>query len=133
MTTKEKIEVMKAYDEGKMIQYREKDGEIWVDWVWKSSEPSWDWFHQEYRIKQYRPYVDTLEMIEDFKKRFNIKVPLDAMPIVRVKHKTLKDKNFVPESSDESTILLVSIWNMEELFDNYTYLDGSPCGKKENE
>ena len=50
MTTKEKIEVMQAYEEGKQIQIRA----IRInksDWVDSYGEPNWDWDFFEYRIK----------------------------------------------------------------------------------
>ena len=75
MTTQEMIEVMKAYDKGKTIQWSSKANKTWADCT---DEPCWNWNWNDYRIKpesKYRPYRDTEEMIEDFKKRFNAKVP----------------------------------------------------------
>ena len=55
MTTKEKIEVMQAYLDGKPIEskpkkprYREETG--WASWV-SHTEPVWDFWSCEYRIK----------------------------------------------------------------------------------
>ena len=63
MTTQEKIEVMKAYEDGKTIQ-------AYSGFEWKNiRNPSWDWAHNDYRIKpeeKYRPYKDSDEMIADF-------------------------------------------------------------------
>lgn len=51
MTTKEKIEVMQAYLDGKQIQFREfplNGREKWMD---LTGEPAWKWGTYEYRIK----------------------------------------------------------------------------------
>lgn len=132
MTTQEKIEVMKAYEEGKKIQWSSKANPKWCDC---DGEPSWNWNWDEYRIKpesKYRPYKDTEEMIEDFKKRFNAKVPPYAMPMIWVRNKTFKDCRLITVFRDKVVMIIVSGEDMKELFKDYTYLDGSPCGKLED-
>lgn len=59
MTTKEKIEIMKAYDEGKLIQMRllngaSSDGSGWVDC---KKEPDWNWEACEYRIRPHDKFT----------------------------------------------------------------------------
>ena len=47
-TTKEMIEVMKGYEDGKIVQYKTHD----LDGSWLSlPHPSWDWAKYDYRIK----------------------------------------------------------------------------------
>lgn len=48
MTTKEQIEVMQAYIDGKEIQFKD---EFSIDWIDLDSSPSWNWVDNEYRIK----------------------------------------------------------------------------------
>ena len=48
MNTKERIEVMQAYLDGKAIEVKNKIDHKWVR-VW--IEPQWDWSTYEYRIK----------------------------------------------------------------------------------
>lgn len=136
MTTQEKIEVMKAYDEGKKIQGRIRAGEKWDDCV---GVPHWNWGINDYRIKpesKYRPYKDTEEMIADFKKRFNAKVPPYAMPMIWVRIKDDSDfAMLITEFGYRSVWCSViqegiPLW---KLFEDYVYLDGSPCGMKETE
>lgn len=130
MTTKEKIEVMKAYEEGKTIQAFDLEQGKWVN----CHNPTWNWLSFDYRIKpesKYRPYKDTEEMIEDFKKRFNAKVPPYAMPMIWVRNKTFKDCRLITVFRDKVVMIIVSGEDMKELFKDYTYLDGSPCGMKE--
>lgn len=79
---------------------------------------------------QYRPYKDTEEMIADYKERFNVSnVPPFCMPLIWVKYRDLCSlitgimPKFVVIEGDEYE-------SMEDLFEAYTYLDGSPCGKE---
>jgi hypothetical protein len=52
MDTKQKIEVMQAYVDGKKIEYKER-GTTFPYWTTFSfGEPSWNWGRCEYRIKQ---------------------------------------------------------------------------------
>ena len=50
MTTKEKIEVMEAYAEGKKIQFRMSGDKDWWNWTYPG-EPNWNWGDCDYRIK----------------------------------------------------------------------------------
>ena len=45
-TLPEKIEVMKAFDEGKKVQF--KEGDKWIDAV----SVGWNWVASDFRIKQ---------------------------------------------------------------------------------
>ena len=47
-TTKEKIAVMQAAEEGKTIQIRFGNKKEWVDLY---TTPGWDWVRCEYRVK----------------------------------------------------------------------------------
>lgn len=134
MTTQEKIEVMKAYAEGKTIQLRTLGSEKWMDWD-DDQEPNWNWETTEYRIRptdKYRPYKNTDEMIEDYKRRARIVTYDFCRPSIWIK------------SCDEFVSLITEfgidcVWrsvcqdgiSMKGLFDCFTYLDGSPCGRKE--
>lgn len=50
MNTKEKIEVMQAWEDGKPIQYKTSIRDMWNDWEY-SYEPNWNWEECKYRIK----------------------------------------------------------------------------------
>lgn len=80
--------------------------------------------------KKYRPYKDTEEMIEDFKERYNSRFDGHSqMPFIWVKDWGEKSliisfgKDWVDTGSD--------IYHLNDLFEKFTYLDGSPCGKFE--
>ena len=135
MNTQEKIEVMKAYAEGKTIQVREVNDKEWADWV-ISIEPEWDWVAADYRIKpeeKYRPYKDTEEMIEDFRKKVGMGYPKLFLPSVWVKKKADGSRKLVTEFGFTCVWLSVDPVGitMSKLSQDYTYLDGSPCGMKE--
>jgi len=133
MTTKEKIEVLQAYEDGKKIQckYR-KDGDVkWED----SPEPSWNFGCLDYRIKpepKYRPYIDTAEMITDWMKRFGTYDTNVVMPPIWIKDG--KDGKFhVTDYYHHSVGLFSCNKTLIDLFYGFTYLDGTPCGKEVTE
>lgn len=85
---------------------------------------------------KYRPYKDTDEMIADYKEHFKISnVPAFCIPLIWVKGKpnflTMEGTHFIVEIFDCAVRLGNSVIPLQNLFDNYTYLDGSPCGKVE--
>lgn len=131
-TTKEKIEVMQAYEEGKQIKCRKKgSGLPWVDWI-LPHEPAWDWENNDYEVKEepkYRPYKDTEEMINDFCERSGAKRSKMGKPFIWVKDGENKYLILVFEKDKVWTSFIS--FTMQELFETYTYCDGSPIGKLE--
>lgn len=55
MTTEQKIKVMKAYIDGKQIQYFSRST---FDWQDCKAVPIWDWVHYSYRIKPEEEQID---------------------------------------------------------------------------
>ena len=129
---KEILPILQAYAEGKQIQFQSIEGK-WDDFTHLSfdCEPS------RYRIKpeeEYRPYKDCEEMIDDYKVKHNIVNNEDVMPLIWVKHKASGRKyKYLIISFDEDNVWIADVgWkDMQDLFDDYKYLDGSPIGKKE--
>lgn len=83
---------------------------------------------------RYRPYKDTEEMIADYKERFMVgKIPDFCMPLIWLTHKADMNPFRVLITSYEKQFVCFFdvVRPMEELFNYYTYLDGSPCGKLE--
>lgn len=78
---------------------------------------------------QYRPYKDTDEMIADFKERFNVKVPPYAMPMIWVTDGAVC--SLITDIFPEEVLIYCDKESMKDLFEDCTYLDGSPCGIKE--
>lgn len=140
-TTKEKIVVMQAYDEGKQIQIKDGGYDDWSDWN-ADYEPNWDWQQFKYRIKPeepiYRPYESIDEMVEDYcDKSGELRLARLSMPYIWVKYKNKRwgdTKHLLTSFNNacegHSYVWIANGWvSLEELFDDYTYLNGSPCGK----
>ena len=92
------------------------------------------YFIEEQEEKKLRPYRDSDEMIEDFKKRFNVKVQPYEMPLIWIKIKDTDKKYLVVRFASALTIchnVEVYTLTLEDLVKCYTYLDGSPCGIEE--
>lgn len=129
-TTAEKIEVMKAYEEGKKIECKYSSFSNWEEWI-LPQEPAWDWAECDYRVKEgpkYRPYENTEEMIEDFCERSGAKRSKMGEPFIWVKDG--ESKTLIIALEKDVVWTTNCRWTMEELFESYTYCDGSPCGKK---
>jgi hypothetical protein len=98
----------------------------------------WNLFYlvEEPEEEKYRPYEDSDEMIEDFKERakkhYNanfFKCPMFHTSIW-VKNKGEEETHLI---TDFSKIIVKTSRDtifLEDLFEDYTYLDGTPCGKK---
>ena len=91
---------------------------------------------EEPEEEKYRPYKNTDEMIEDFKERAkSYEVNPSKCPMfnstIWVKDKKSSSKYLI-SAFGEIDIYLSSIdeYSLELLFEDFTYLDGSPCGKK---
>ena len=106
---------------------------------YSGNEASWNLFYlvEEPKEKELRPYRDSDEMVEDFKKRFNVKVPPYEMPLIWIKIKDTDKKYLIVRFASALTIchnVEVYTPTLEDLVEGYTYLDGSPCGiEEENE
>lgn len=131
-TTKEMIEVMQAFVDGKTIQSRRYNFEEWEDIIY--CIPTWNWDVFEYRIKpeqkvpKYRQYKNVIEFIDDYKERFN--------------HQTIWLRGgvgcnnglrllVIGFDSDKNDVAIGGLgwFGMEPLFKEFVYLDGTPCGK----
>lgn len=134
MTTQEKIEVMKAYTEGKKIQIAEKNINNWRDYV-PILEPEWQWGENDYRIKpeeKYRPYKDTDELKADFFKDCP-DMGKRHRPAIWVVSDTGNEYEICGFSTGGEWVYIhnAGAYTLEDLFKSFTYLDGSPCGIKE--
>ena len=132
MTVKEKIEVMQAFVNGKQIEGKSKKSDEWK----LVENPVWDWGINEYRVKHepmYRPYINTNEMISDWMKRFGTYDTNVVMPPIWVKDRNGCKYHIIEYILYDSVGLFTRIETLTELFKNYTYLDGTPCGKEVSE
>lgn len=79
---------------------------------------------------EYRPYRDTDEMLADCTTRFNKISAANSMPLIWVRSKTTCLRTLVTGYDLYSVVFSGTKTGFRDLFDNYTYLDGSPCGKE---
>ncbi len=85
--------------------------------------------------EKYRPYKNTDELIEDFKERIkgygvtSSKCPMFQQTIW-IKRKDELKKHLIISFYEDCIYIEDVCKDMKDLFENYTYLDGTPCGKK---
>ena len=147
--------VIKAWEDGKTIQFRHSDAEAWADCY---QAPFWN-PNTEYRVKpecpcedgidskacvgcehsedgkpEYKPYESASEFVQNYQERFRIKYnPSWSMPMIWLWDKELDRKCLVRDFESDKVMCGSTSWTMEELFDRWTYLDGSPVGKEVKE
>ena len=114
----------------------------------KESNRSFNLFYlvKEPQEKKFRPYSNPDEMIEDFKKRYNAYGGWSGKdnpmynPMIWIKSKTTGFRHLVTDYGDDDNCDYCNrscIWIgsfslvFKERLDNYTYLDGTPCGIEE--
>lgn len=97
---------------------------------------SWNLFYlvEEPKEKKYRPYKDTEEMIDDF---FSRGCTPRELPLIWIKAKNSKlnlgkaifqfAENAVYVASELGYMGILTL-SMPQLLEEYTYLDGTPCG-----
>lgn len=88
--TAEKIEVMQAYEEGKKIQsyFLEASNTVWMD----EDNPTWNWCHFDYRIKQEKWTPPAGEWSFDFNNGKPFKsVSIDETSLLGIEYKTEQD------------------------------------------
>lgn len=136
-TTKEKIDVMQGFEEGKPIQIRtnKKVDSKWFDF---KDTPNWNWEENDYRIKPepkeptYRPYESVAEMLCDYKRRVR-KInnhPKNTMPLIWLKCSETGAERLATGFDREGNNVFVGYWrDMSELYTDYQYLDGTPFGR----
>ena len=124
-TTKEMIEVMQAYERGEIIEvhylYDTKD--YWI----ACGTPIWDWNNFDYRVKSKKSYVpfDTPEEFLAAQREHGIHVYFGGS-----KYGTHINANGVIMLSPSTYILNAVITDLENIFVECKFLDGTPCGKE---
>ena len=101
---------------------------------------------EEFTEKKFCPYSNPDEMIEDFKKRYNAYDGWSGKdnpmynPLIWIKSKDTGFRYLVTDYGNDDNCGHCNkscIWigtislGFTELFDDYTYLDGTPCGIEE--
>lgn len=127
-TTKEMIDVMKAYDRGEKIECFNDGYKQWQD----ADRPIWDWLHNDYRVKPNTKYVP-FDTPEEF---FAAQRAHGGDSFIRIENGTLK-KHDLSVSLDGSVYDHIYdggvdyIGDFEDLLlEDYKFSDGTPCGKE---
>lgn len=139
-TTEEMIEVMQAYADGKKIESTVNGYNKWSD----CDYPTWEWVAFDFRVKKeptYRPYESVDEMLDDFCKRcrkHGMTVSRSPMgePFIWLLSKDSKTIRLATAYDKEQGCIRIfggCLSTLQDIFENYTYKDGSPCGKKVEE
>jgi len=123
-----------AWKQGKRIQCRCHSG-AWLD----ASTPDWDNKALEFRVKPvsaYRPFKSTQELKSTFLALTNqTAIPANFEPVIWVRSKYNTSSTFMITHFCENlgVVHLCGYLNIgiEQLFTDYTFLDGTPCGVKE--
>ena len=122
---KELLPIIQAFAEGKTIQVKVTDNR-WYDWKDKTDELNFNSGPQNYRIKpepKYRPFKSQEECWQEMQKH---------QPFGWLIHK--KSKVYVyPIMYTSITAVFAdkSYDNFKNIFENYTFADGTPFGIKE--
>lgn len=113
-TTAEKIAVMQAYEDGKEIEYSYKDCPAWK----RATTPTWNWSTTDFRVKPEPEYIPFA--FEDAEFLIGKAVKSKQKPLVLL-IQVVYEKNVLMHGFDT-----ISYYT---LLQNFTFIDGSPCGK----
>lgn len=90
---------------------------------------------EEPKEKKYRPYKDTEEMIDDF---FSREFSSRELIWIKAKNSKLKLKKAIFQFAENAVYVASELGymgiltlSMQQLLEEYTYLDGTPCGVEE--
>lgn len=124
MTTKEMIEVMQAYEDGKTIEVFTST-HTWHDII----EPNWNWEYCKYRVKaepKYRPFKDKDELLNYLHNHYN------THRNIWIKNKIDDSLSMIIEYGNKCVTFGIHTLKFSTVFENYTFEDGTPFGIKEN-
>lgn len=133
------IDIMKAWEEGKTIQYLHHDD--WRDVAYNN--PLWG-LNDTYRIKpepEYVPFDSVQELINAWDEKYpqNKNRPEGTMPLIWIKNKECSRVHLITDFFFERTFMGCDVgtsdyhFTLKELFEKYTFLDDSIIGKVKEE
>ena len=120
-TTKEMIEVMQAYDRGEQIEAGYNG--VWVD----IDMPEWSWVLLDYRVKPKKKYIpfDTAEEFFAAQRKHGRDI-IACGELYANSYIDCYCNVFLYKGSEAN----IFTFNLETLFENCTFADGTPCGKE---
>ena len=123
-TTKEMIEVMQAYEEGKQIQIKPSYTTEWSD----TNITWWNWSDFDYRVKPKKSYVP-FETAEEFLTAYRKHGEFIENKETGEKMNAYVDKNGIVILSTALNCTY-TFESLGTLFGYYKFSDGTPCGKE---
>lgn len=123
-----------AYAQGKIIQYKSHYSFEWKD----CDDPKWS-DKYEYRVKpeepekKWRPFKDIQELRNAWSDKAGLSVDYEE-PMIWVRDKERPDitRLIIAFNADHKSVSLAGYWcALESLFNDYEFLDGTPCGVEE--
>ena len=119
------LPIIKAFSEGKIIEYR--DSMFKDDWKIVKEIPNLSFGYFEYRIKpepKYRPFKDATECWQEMQKH-------QPFGYVKIKKVGLIMAIAALEETSEYITLQGGRYSLDELFCDSTFADGTPFGIKD--
>ena len=122
-------DVMIAYSEGKEVEFLNV-GDVWC----QASTPVWR-INAEYRIKPkgYRAFKNTDELKKKWEKLCptNVHRPSLCEPLIWVRCKANNATSVIIRFAGTVVTVNFANYTLDELFKEFTFLDGTPCGIEE--
>lgn len=133
------LEMRKAFEEGKQLQVKTTNGWIDITTRCETSSNAIDWDSHVFRIKPngYRPFKDCNELIAYWYKKLDAKTEYKIVkddlriPCIWVTNRDNGCREMILGFGVSAVLLPRVAKDMNELFEQYTFLDGSICGVEE--
>lgn len=132
---KENVKAYKAFQEGKLIEKAilslDENGE-WQD-AWKVTDKP-DFINNTLRVAQerekYRPFSTNQELLDTWASKIKRQVGNLFMPLIWVREKEENTVSMINAFIEDNVVSIAAgdIIELDELYKQYTFLDGSPCG-----
>lgn len=127
---KELLPIIKAFSEGKEIQIKPKEGKFWSSSYTNINFSDLSMKTTEYRIKpepEYRPFKNAEECWNEMQKH-------QPVGWVQRKIRSFIDTISQFDKSKHCSIYIIDKWySLNEVFQCYTFADGTPFGKLREE
>lgn len=82
--------------------------------------------------EKWRPFKDIQELIDAWKDKTGVTARANTMPLIWLRYKKDNHKRCMTSFYDDNTVVTGgSFQTMEDLFNEFEFLDGTPCGVKE--
>lgn len=139
------FDAFKAWKKGEAVEVSFDGGKTWGLWKRENKDKipynTPDWCAADYRPvveqpkeKKYRPFKDCKELCDFWYKKTAVNVPSYAMPLIWVKRKSANCTMLITAFNDDTSISIavgnIVIYTLARLLEEFTFLDGTPCGVK---